>query len=327
MKNWILGFSIAAILITGFLLLEKDNEAAAARMRAAAAERERDDIAAKASQHENRAEKLQTQLDETQDARRVAADSRTLEQQVMRAVSGGAEQRNRMLRDPRMKKAMETEAKHGIEKNVRSLFDAGLAEHLHLDDAGSAALFQLLTQKRALFWDKMLLPMMTGEIADHDMAAAGQAIRSAFDENKTQIRDLLGESGLSTYEWFEKTESARDEYRQLNTRLAKSGQQLTEDQQGQFYSILTDEYANFKMHYDFEDPSQLDLDHWYNNFTDDKLEVCAQDVDALNERMLQRAQAVLTADQLVSFRELLAERALKARFVVMTTSAMLAKQR
>ena len=73
--------------------------------------------------------------------------------------------------------------------------------------------------------------------------------------------------------------------------------------------------------------SQLDFEHWYDNFTDDKLEICGQDIEALNDRMVQRAQAVLSADQLDTLRELLAERSLKARFVVMTTTAMMARSR
>jgi hypothetical protein len=242
-------------------------------------------------------------------------------------MKGPAEPKNSLFRDPRMRKAMEAEAREGTEKNIKSLFKAGLAGQLHLDEAGTAALYQLMTQQRELLWNKMLLPMMTGEIAESDMAAAGQAIKTAFEENRAQMRELLGDNGMSTYEWFEKTEGARDEYKDLNSKLAKAGQQLTEQQQQQLYAVITDEHANFKMRYNFDDPSQLDMEHWYTNFTDDKLEVCGQDIEALNERMLQRAQTVLTSDQLDTFRELLAERSLKARFVVMTTTAMMAKGR
>jgi len=328
MKNWLLAFSIAAVLATGFLLLRKDNEVAAARSRAEAAERQKHEFAAAAARQQKRATELQELLRETRDTSAARGAGRAaLQQELIRSATGDSAQKNRLLRDPKIRKAMIAEAREGIEKNIKSLFKAGLAQELQLDESGSAQLAGLLTQKRALFWDKMLMPMMTGEIAEADMPAAGQAIRSAVDENKRQLRDLLGEEGLRTYEWFEKTEGARDEYKQLDAKFVKAGQQLTEQQQTQLYAILTDEHANFKMHYDFEDPAQLDLDHWYNNFSEDKLDVCGQDVEALNERMLQRAQALLSADQLDIFRELLAQRSLKARFVVMTTSAMLARQR
>lgn len=328
MKNWMLGISILGVLVFGFLLLEKDRQIAGARSRAEAAEQQRDEVAVEAEQQGKKARQLQAQLRETRTrVEKPISEVETRTPKLTETTAADREQKNPLFRDPKLRKAMEAEAKEGIEKNIKSLFKAGLAEHLHLDEGQSAGLSQLLTKKRELFWNKMLLPMMTGEIVEADMTAAGQAIRSAFAENKAQLQELLGDNGLATYEWFEKTEGAREEYKDLNAKLAKSGQQLSEQQQQQLYGILTDEHSNFKMHYAFEDPAQLDLDHWYNNFTEDKLEVCGQDVEALNERMLQRAQTVLTGDQLDIFREMLAERSLKAKFVVTTTTAMLARQR
>jgi hypothetical protein len=328
MKKSIFGFSILAILLTGYFLLKKDDEAARARARAALAEEQKEEIADKAARQEGRMKELQMQLRQAQ-AKAAQPPSKTeaLQEQMIGAVAKNSALKNRILSDPKMRKAMEAEAREGTEKNIKSLFAAGLPAQLNLDEAQSAQLFQLLTQKRALFWDKMLLPMMTGEVEEKDMATAGQGIKAAFEENKTRLHELLGDSGLSTYEWFEKTESARDEYKQLNSQLAKAQQPLSEQQQAELNAILTDEHANFKMHYNFDDPAQLDLEHWYDNFSEEKLDVCGQDVEELNDRMLRRAQSVLTSEQLDTFRELLAQRSLKARFVVLTTSAMLARQR
>jgi hypothetical protein len=326
MKNWMIGLSVMAVVICGFLLLEKDRQIAGARSRAEAAEQQRDEAAVEAVQQGERARQLQARLRATRPPLEERAPE-ALTPKAAQATTISREPRNPLFRDPRMRKAIEAEAKEGVERNIKSLFKAGLAEQLNLDEAGSARLRELLTQKSKLFWNKMLLPMMTGEIAEPEMAAAGAAMKSAFEENKAQLRDLLGENGLSTCEWFEKTEGARDEYKDLNAKLTKAGQQLNEQQQQQLYSILTDEHASLKLHYNFDDPAQLDLDHWYDNFTEDKLEVVGQDMEALNERMLERAKTVLTTDQLDTFRELLAERSIKARFVVMTTTAMLAKQR
>jgi hypothetical protein len=322
MKNFLLGLSIATVVICGFLFLEKD--------------RPRKGVASQTDvTNDSKEERLIGPLSELQKSIGThKANDKVLDEVQKTALppsvtltKGQSESKNPFFRDPRMRKAMEAEAKEGTEKNIKSLFKAGLAEQLHLDEAGSATLYKMLTQQRELLWNKMLLPMMTGEIAEQDMAATGQAIKTAFEENKAEMREFLGENGMNTYEWFEKTEGARDEYKDLNTKLAKAGQQLSEQQQQQLYAIMTDEHANFKMHYNFDDPSQLDMEHWYNNFTEDKLEVCGQDFEALNERMLQRAQTVLTPDQVDTFRELLAERSLKARFVVMSTTAMMAKGR
>src|SRR6266850_3712353 len=67
MKNWLLAFSIAAVLATGFLLLRKDNEVAAARSRAEAAERQKHEFAAAAARQQKRATELQELLRETRD--------------------------------------------------------------------------------------------------------------------------------------------------------------------------------------------------------------------------------------------------------------------
>jgi hypothetical protein len=322
MKNFLLGLSIATIVICGFLLLEKEHPGKGTTTHT---ETSVDQPSAEGDRIQ--ADRLPAESSGGQRQLKNHDAPKTAPQTSAALMKGPGEPKNPLFRDPRMRKAMEAEAREGTEKNIKSLFKAGLAEQLHLDDAGSAELSKLLTQQRELLWNKMLLPMMTGEIAENDMAATGEAIRSAFEENKAQMRELLGENGMRTYEWFEKTEGAREEYKSLNANLAKAGQQLSEAQQQQLYDIMTDEHANLKMHYNFEDPSQLDMEHWYNNFTEDKLEVCGQDLEALNERILQRAQAVLTPDQVDSFRELLSERSVKARFVVMTTTAMMAKGR
>jgi hypothetical protein len=316
MKNFLLGLSIATVVICGFLLLEKDHPGKGTTIQTEATVESpvaemRVDLPAESSRSQK------------QPPNHIPRE--TAQSASSASMNGRGEPRNPLFKDPRMRQAMEAEAREGIEKNIKALFKAGLAEQLHLDDAGSAALYKLLTQQRELLWNKMLLPMMTGEIAESDMAATGQAIKTAFEENKAQLRELLGDNGMSTYEWFEKTDGARDEYKDLGAKLDKVGQQLNEQQQQQLYALMTDEHANFKMHYNFDDPAQLDMQNWYNNFTEDKLEVCGQDLEALNERMLQRAQAVLTQDQLDTFRELLSERSVKARFVVMTTTAMMAK--
>jgi hypothetical protein len=319
MKNFLLGLSIATVVICGFLLLEKDHSNKGTSSQSEpVVDRTGTEMTAKVDHLPGRSD-IQTKP-QNDSAGEVAPSTSTTSMK-------GQGPKNPLFRDPRMRKALEAEAKDGTERNIKALFKAGLAEQLHLDEAGSAALYKLLTQQRELLWNKMLLPMTTGEIAESDMAAAGQAIKTAFEGNRAQMQELLGDNGMSTYEWFEKTEGARDEYKDLNAKLAKAGQELTEQQQQELYGVMTDEHANFKMHYNFDDLSQLDMEHWYNNFTEDKLEVCGQDLEALNERMLRRAQTVLTADQLDTFRELLAERSLKARFVVMTTSAMMARGR
>src|SRR5262245_45046247 len=162
MKNWMLGISILGVLVCGFLLLEKDRQIAGARSRAETAEQQRDEAAVEAEQQGKKARQLQAQLRETRVSNQKSIPQ--VETETPKATETSRERKNPLFRDPKLRKAMEAEAKEGIEKNIKSLFKAGLAEHLHLDEGQSAELSQLLTKKRKLFWDKMLVPMMTGEI-------------------------------------------------------------------------------------------------------------------------------------------------------------------
>jgi hypothetical protein len=50
-------------------------------------------------------------------------------------------------------------------------------------------------------------------------------------------------------------------------------------------------------------------------------------MDRLNERMVQRAQAMLTPEQAKLFESLLRERTLQAKFVVQTTKALTGRRR
>src|SRR5438132_1395879 len=111
MKNWMLGLSIGTVLICGFFLLEKDHQIAGARSRAEAAEQQRDAVALEAAQQSKKAWQLRAQLRETQARTGEKAAGKEILRQKPAPTAGNREQKNRLLRDPKMRKAMEAEAK------------------------------------------------------------------------------------------------------------------------------------------------------------------------------------------------------------------------
>ena len=125
-----------------------------------------------------------------------------------------------------MKEALIAQAKEGVEKSVKGLFKAGLAQELRLNEEQAAQLKYLLMEKMSLLSDQIMVPMMIGEVNEADMVASGKATRRAYDENVAKIRALLGEEGFNAYERFEKTEPERDNMRRLTSQFEKTGQKI-----------------------------------------------------------------------------------------------------
>jgi hypothetical protein len=232
---------------------------------------------------------------------------------------------SQMFRDAMMKEGLRSEAKVAIVKTVQKLFDAGLAARLQLNPEQSASLRQLLTERASILWEKMLVPMTTGEIDEASMASAGQAIKQAIDDNAAQIRALLGDDGYSAYQWFDKTQSERDEANGFAAAASAVGHNLTADQQSQLLDLMTTERAGFKFQYDLGDPAKLDFEHWFDNFSDEKINAYQQDMEQLNGRIVQGAQGVLTPDQSAQLNDFLNQNLFESLVTVRSTAALMTK--
>jgi hypothetical protein len=332
MKNSMIGLSLAITLLCGFLLFQKNREVEAARARLAAAEKQREVLAAEAAQLEKKSTSYQTRLHESRaEAFDKTVEAQELRQQLARIQTGEKDQEHKdlsgLFRDEAMKGVLKEEAKAGIARNIKTLFDAGLAQQLHLDDNQSATLKQLMTQKDSILWNQMLIPMTTGELDDAGMAAAGKGIKQALEENTAQTRALLGDEGYTAYQWFEKTQPERDRLKEFSSKVEQAGQDLSTGQQSELLAVMTDERVNFKFQFDLGDPAQLNFEHWDDNFTEERINAYFQDMEQLNDRIAQRARAVLTPEQSNALKDLLAQELAKAKFTIRTTTALSAKRR
>lgn len=328
MKNSMVTLSLLVTLLCGFLLLKKNNEVNQARTSLAAAQKERDTIAAKAAQQESRNKTLQTRLHEN----RVDAFDRSVETEELRQKlstiktnTSTTNSLSELFRDQAMKELLKTEAKVGVARNIKALFDAGLAEQLHLDENQSATLKQLLTEKSHVLWDQMMIPMTTGEINQADMAEAGRAIKQALDANEAQTRALLGDEGYNVYERFEKIQPERDRLKKFNTQAASASQYLTSEQQTQLLNAMTDERASFPFQFDPGNPSQMNFTNWEVNFTDEKFDIYNREMQQLNDKILQRAQTILTPTQIALLQKSFKQDQLQSAIVIRTTKAMMAE--
>jgi hypothetical protein len=320
MKNLMFAFSVATVIVCGFVILRKNHELELAR--ASAADQRRSLTSEDAGRDERQLRQLQAQL---QAARAAVVEGAP--QVEVRAPSETNAPGTRLFANPRMRKALEDEAQIGIHRNVARLFKAGLADQLHLDANQSQALQDLMTQKGNILWTNFLLPLMTGQIQQADMAALGQALLQAYQDNQAQIQALIGDDGLKTSQWYEQTQSARDAFNKIDTALANIGAGLTPEQASQLLALMEGEQASLQLPFTLDDPSKMDLNNWYNNFSEDKLEALIQAMEQMNQRIIQRAQSVLSPEQATAMNELLAEQALKGELVMRNTTAIMASNR
>ena len=90
---------------------------------------------------------------------------------------------------------------------------------------------------------------------------------------------------------------------------------------------MTEERTNFRFKHEFGDPMKIDYENWDDNFTEDKVKAHFQEMEQLNERIIQRAQLLLTPEQITLLRELHADQLRRSIFTVRNTKAMLGQKR
>ena len=324
MKNSIVGLSVAVTLLCGVLLFKKDHEVAAVRARIAAAEKKQEAMTAEAAAAAKRNKSLQTRLRESRVEAQTLA-TQELDRQAVNTKTGTKEHKgvSDIFRDEMMREALKAEAREGTAKNINALFRDGLAEQLHLNDDQSAALKQLLADKMSILWDRMLVPMTTGELDEDGMARAGTAIKEAIEKNSAQIRSLLGDDGYNAYQWFEQTQPEREMVKKFVSQANEAGQQLTPEQQNQLFALMAGERAGFRAQNDLGNPEKLDFEHWYDNFSDEKIQAYNQGLAQANERIVQQGQGLLSPEQLAQLKETLARDALHGMMVVRSTKALM----
>jgi hypothetical protein len=323
MKNSILVLSVAVTLLCGALLVQKNRDMAEMRARLAAADQARAASAARAAQEEKRTKSLQKRLHQSRFEASEPARAAVTPARAASDAGNTNRSLSQMYRDVMMKQALQAEAKVAVSKSVQKLFDAGLASGLQLNQDQSAALRQLLTQRASIMWEQMFVPMATGQVDAGSMASTGQAIKQEIDQNASQIRDLLGDDGYNTFQWFEKTQPERDEANEFNQAAADAGLQLASEQQSQLLDLMTTERANFNFQYDIGDPQKMDFEHWFDNFTEEKINGYQQDMEQLNGSIVQQAQAVLTPEQSAQLNQFLARHLFQSLVTIRSTVAMM----
>jgi hypothetical protein len=329
MKNSVLVLSVGITLVFCVLLLQNNHALKEARRQLAAASNQRTALTTDETEQEAKISRLRNMLQDSEsDAVGNIATVQALQRKLEAANASGntnsVSALSKLFHDQAMQQLVKDEAKVGVARKIDSLFKAGLAQQLHLNDEQTATLKQLLAQKESLFWDKMFVPLMSGTVSASDMPVQGQAIQQEAEANKAQLIALLGQDGYQLYQYYDKTQVERDGFNQLNSQFGGAGQALTPDQQTQLLTLMSDTRYNFNFQPDLSDPMQLNVNDWRDNFSQEKIDSYIQQTQQLNEQMLRQAQGLLTQDQQSVLQNYLDQRLQRLKVQAITTAATLA---
>ncbi len=310
MKNFLLGLFLVTTVAFAALYFNQNGQLDKARKDLARTKGNLTELEGKLSQQEQRSTGIREQwLDTRKEANANASQVQQL-QQVLAGktdVSGGTnnfrDAMSSMLKSPEMramvKKQQEAVVGMMIDRNYADFFKS-----LNLSPEQSAALKDFIS-KKALIDAGMGLDLMAGNMdADQRKAITDQAKseRDAIDE---QIKGFLGTDNYAQYQAYEKTIPERQALQQFKDSLAGSSTMMSGDQEQQLLKAMSDEREAFKFSTDFQDRSKFDGD-FENTLTDEKIDTFLAEQEQLTQKYLERARAILSADQLASYEKFLA---------------------
>jgi hypothetical protein len=209
-----------------------------------------------------------------------------------------------------------------MEKQVNQVVNRDLIRQLNLNEEQAAALKALVVRKNSAGMEFMM-SMMTGELDEAGMAGQGRKVKEGIAAADTEIKAFLGDEAYKTFEWQEKSQPERERVSKFATRCDKSQLPLLPEQQDQLLAAMFEERVRFPFQIDFEDPASFDFAHFNDFFSEENFDIHFQEVEQVNEKIAQRAQAFLTPGQLAQFKAMQQEHLAQSRFTVKTTQALL----
>jgi hypothetical protein len=206
-----------------------------------------------------------------------------------------------MLKSPEMRDMIKQQQKTVlggmVDKNYAAFFKS-----MNLSPEQSAAMKDLIMNKM-LGDTEMGLEMMGGNLTPEQREAMVAAAKERTDTLNQQMKELLGEENFSTYEAYEKTVPDRMAVSQLNDQLG-ANLALNSEQENLLIQAMSEERQGFKFTTDFNNQNDFSAD-FASRFTEENLNVFLQEQQRLNQNYLNRAQTILSADQLTAYQKAL----------------------
>lgn len=206
-----------------------------------------------------------------------------------------------MFRSPEMREMIRNQQKAVlgtlVDQNYAAFFKA-----MNLTPEQSAAMKNLILNKM-LSDAEMGMDLMSGDLTPEQRTELANQAKARKDELNETIKGLLGPENYATYEAYEKSIPDRMAVNQLKTQFGE-GLALNNEQETLLIQAMGEERQAFKFTTDFNNQADFSGD-FLSQFTEENLEVFLQEQQRLNQNYLNRAQTILSAEQLAAYQKAL----------------------
>jgi len=193
----------------------------------------------------------------------------------------------KMFKDPEMRKMLAAQQAAALRG-----FYSDFVKQAHMTPDEADKFFQLLQERQMALMDSSA-NMLAGSPIDVKSATA--ATNTADDA----LKDLLGPDRFTQYQAFEKTLGDRIQVQQFSQQLGAVGSPLQDYQSQALIQIMSQERTNLPSLQSSGSPGvQQAL-----NMTPDQIQQYSDAVNAMNQRVYNRAISILTPSQLSAFSE------------------------
>jgi hypothetical protein len=301
MKNAIIVVLLIAVAGLGALVVQKNQQATQAEAQRLVAETALKDLrAAQAEQDQQTAalrERLETaQAESAANAGTAAKLTVALTNTVAAAAETNAKPANpfaEMFKDPETREMIKQQQKTMmggmVDKNYTDFFKA-----MNLTPEQQKAMKDLLLEKM-LGGAEIGMEMMGGDLTAEQRAEMTKKMKDATDAINQQLKDLLGAENYSQFESYEKTIPDRMALEQFKGQLT-ADLALNAGQEQSLLDAISKERQDFKFTTDFSNQQDFSED-MFAKFTEERMSLYFQEQDQLNQRILARAQPLLSQEQ------------------------------
>lgn len=303
MKNAIIIVLLIAAAGLGALVIQKNQQAAQAETKRLAAEAALKDLqTAKAEQDQQTAalrEKLETAQAES------AANAGTAAKLTVALTNTVATETNakpanplaEMFKSKEMRDMIREQQKTALggmlDKNYADFFKA-----MNLTPEQTAAMKELIMNKM-LGGAELGMEMMSGEMTAEQRTELTKKMKETTDTINQQLKELLGAENYSQFENYEKSIPDRMALEQFKGQLT-ADLALNANQEQSLLDAISAERQGFKFTTDFSNQQDFSEDV-FSRFTEERMNLYFQEQEQLNQRILARAQPLLSQAQYDSY--------------------------
>jgi hypothetical protein len=155
---------------------------------------------------------------------------------------------------------------------------------------------------------EMAAAAMAGQLNSAQLREQSAQVNAQQTAFEGQIKQLLGDDNYARYQAYGKNLSERLAVTGLEDQLAGGPKAVKPEQEQQLIQAMMEERQNFNFTTDFSDQSKL-TGNIASYYTADRIRQYQQELEDLNRRYLERAQSILSPDQIEAFQTSLASQA------------------